>query len=570
MSIGTPQAAESPSAARASLPVRDSGGDRRGLARSLSESVISLLLAVLLFRTFGAEGYMISTGSMAPTLLGYHKRVACPTCGIEFPFGVAYDTDPTGEAELLERKRSRAVCPNCGQEGIQLDRVPRNHGDQLLVCKPSYEYRLPQRWEICVFRNPAKPQEAYVKRVAGLPGERVQILQGDVFINGQIARKDYARQVAMRIPVHDHNARPQRDPLTRERWFVTTSDSPGRAAPQWLPDDAGFRLQTGLAAGQDAETFSWVQYRHWVRARGRHISRVPLAAWPDDVEFQVTDALGGLKFDAARGQLECEGALPEEVRDRLLAHTDDAAFRLALRTLYDNSHEAPVTDQYGYNPAEENANPLPVRDVMVSLRVAVEYGHGEFSLELTDGVQTFSFVLDFQRREFRLYRNGSQEPTQTAPFPAGLTDRSLIVEGSLIDRQALLAVNGAVVLQPFEFESPPGLGEPPRSAARFGARGLDIFVDDIKVFRDVYYTADRAQQGVAAPYPLGPDSYFMLGDNSPVSHDSRRWTDGAVPASLLIGRPFLVHLPSRPGHLRIGPWETQLRLPDFSRMRLIR
>lgn len=189
--------------------------DRRGLARSLSESVISLVLAVLLFRTFAAEGYMISTGSMAPTLLGYHKQVNCPTCGFEFPFGVAYDTDPTGEAEQLERRRSVAVCPNCGQEHIHLEKVPRNHGDQLLVCKPSYEYRPPLRWEICVFRNPANPQEAYVKRVVGLPGERVQILRGDVFIDGEIARKDYPRQVSMRIPVHDHNSRASRSPLAQ-------------------------------------------------------------------------------------------------------------------------------------------------------------------------------------------------------------------------------------------------------------------------------------------------------------------------------------------------------------------
>ena len=64
--------------------------DRRGTMRSLSESFISLFIAVLLFRTFAAEGYMISTGSMAPFLLGFHKRVECPRCGCLFSFGVAY------------------------------------------------------------------------------------------------------------------------------------------------------------------------------------------------------------------------------------------------------------------------------------------------------------------------------------------------------------------------------------------------------------------------------------------------------------------------------------------------
>ena len=57
--------------------------DRRGVIRSLTESLVSLFIAVLLFRTFVAEGYMISTGSMAPCLLGFHKRVECPKCHLD-------------------------------------------------------------------------------------------------------------------------------------------------------------------------------------------------------------------------------------------------------------------------------------------------------------------------------------------------------------------------------------------------------------------------------------------------------------------------------------------------------
>ncbi|MEZ5950240.1 MAG: S26 family signal peptidase [Planctomycetaceae bacterium] len=53
-------------------------------------------------------------------------------------------------------------------------------------------------------------------------------------------------------------------------------------------------------------------------------------------------------------------------------------------------------------------------------------------------------------------------------------------------------------------------------------------------------------------YRLGPDEYFVLGDNSAVSVDSRHWPEGSVTRSLLIGRPVLLHLPSR----RAGnyPW----------------
>jgi signal peptidase I len=45
---------------------------------------------------------------------------------------------------------------------------------------------------------------------------------------------------------------------------------------------------------------------------------------------------------------------------------------------------------------------------------------------------------------------------------------------------------------------------------------------------------------------LGPDQYFVLGDNSPNSHDSRFWPDGGVvPAKNVLGKPFVVHMPGR-------------------------
>jgi hypothetical protein len=62
----------------------------------------------------------------------------------------------------------------------------------------------------------------------------------------------------------------------------------------------------------------------------------------------------------------------------------------------------------------------------------------------------------------------------------------------------------------------------------------------------------------------------MLGDNSPVSLDSRAWSEPAVPRSLLVGRPFVVHLPSRPLSLGLGGREVVLRVPDLSRVRYIR
>jgi hypothetical protein len=44
---------------------------------------VALALAFL-FKTFEAEAFVIPTGSMAPTLMGRHKDVACPQCGYRY------------------------------------------------------------------------------------------------------------------------------------------------------------------------------------------------------------------------------------------------------------------------------------------------------------------------------------------------------------------------------------------------------------------------------------------------------------------------------------------------------
>ena len=556
------------------LPVTSptSDPDRRGAIRSLSESLISLFIAVLLFRTFAAEGYMISTGSMAPCLLGFHKRVECPKCRQLFAFGVAYDTDSPDDADELNRSRSRAVCPNCGQTGIDLTQVPRNHGDQLLVNKQAYQYQAPQRWEVIVFRNPAKATEAYVKRVVGLPGEQLQLADGDVFINGHVVRKDYQRQRAMRILVHDHDYRPQRDRNYKPHWRPAIDDAVNmrevREPAGWQVDGDGFTLHQGNERRPDNEPFRWVQYHHWVRSGGMHDTSVTLDEWPADVHPSSVPPVG-LRYDPRAKSLGCTGALPESALAEILLLTEDERFRAAMRLLYENSHIAPLNDEYGYNPADGGSIPNPVRDVMVSCRVQILNGSGEFAIQMTDGLRNFACVLDASRREIRLLVGDDEEPVATGEWPKGFDTGMPIVEMSLIDRQIVVAVDGEARLQPWPLEIPEGTPVP-RSAVRFGGRGLDVRVDRLKLYRDVYYTTSRSRNGVNRPCQLDDDQYFVMGDNSPVSHDSRRWDEAPVHRKLLLGKPFLVHLPSKPGRLRIGNHEMHLRLPDPARIQFLK
>jgi hypothetical protein len=71
--------------------------------RQAVDLIVCFIIAVILLRTFILEGYLISTGSMAPGLFGFHKRVVCPSCQHTFAFGVSFDesVDPLKTPESI-------------------------------------------------------------------------------------------------------------------------------------------------------------------------------------------------------------------------------------------------------------------------------------------------------------------------------------------------------------------------------------------------------------------------------------------------------------------------------------
>jgi signal peptidase I len=54
--------------------------------------------------------------------------------------------------------------------------------EYLIVDEISYQINAPKRGDIIVFRYPRDPQEFFIKRIIGLPGEKVQIQDGMTFI----------------------------------------------------------------------------------------------------------------------------------------------------------------------------------------------------------------------------------------------------------------------------------------------------------------------------------------------------------------------------------------------------
>jgi signal peptidase I len=71
-------------------------------------------------------------------------------------------------------------------------------GDRLVIEKVSYRFHPPQKGEIIVFqpspelqRRGYSPDQAFIKRVIGQPGETVSIADGKVYVNGEALKEDY-------------------------------------------------------------------------------------------------------------------------------------------------------------------------------------------------------------------------------------------------------------------------------------------------------------------------------------------------------------------------------------------
>jgi signal peptidase I len=54
--------------------------------------------------------------------------------------------------------------------------------EYLIINEISYKFSEPRRGDVVVFRYPRNPQEYFIKRIVGLPGEKIQIKDGDVYI----------------------------------------------------------------------------------------------------------------------------------------------------------------------------------------------------------------------------------------------------------------------------------------------------------------------------------------------------------------------------------------------------
>ena len=120
---------------------------RKSTIREYSESIGIAVAIALLLRAFVVEAFQIPSGSMIPTLeVGDHIFVAKFSYGLSIPF-----TD-----------------------------------------KKVFEYAQPKRGDVIVFKFPQDHNTDYIKRVVGLPGDRLELRQNELFINDRPMPREHA------------------------------------------------------------------------------------------------------------------------------------------------------------------------------------------------------------------------------------------------------------------------------------------------------------------------------------------------------------------------------------------
>lgn len=146
-------------------------GPQKSVVREYAEALIIALILALLIRTFIIQAFKIPTGSMEPTLLvGDHLLVSKFSYGIHIPNEIPFVAGP-------------------------------QFRDIHLFASA------PERGDIIVFRYPRDPSKDYIKRVIGLPGETIQIIQQRVYINDKLLKEPYAHHTqppSLLIPGRDN------------------------------------------------------------------------------------------------------------------------------------------------------------------------------------------------------------------------------------------------------------------------------------------------------------------------------------------------------------------------------
>ncbi len=510
------------------------------------KSLIMAFVIAMTFRGFVTEGFVIPTGSMAPTLMGQHALIDSEATGYSFAAGM----DQNQVRFPLEAVSDPMIGPGYGGWGISGASNRRRMGDRILVLKTIYPFFAPERFDVVVFKNPTEPMgdsANYIKRLIGLPHEKILLADGDVFAGPADDPERLDDYQIQRKPEHVQRAVWQR--VFDSDYIPDLNQARDRGCPgspwvgeRWATDFTRvFRCDVA-----DPTVLDW---DHDTRS---------IDDWTAYNQFSPPDR----DYPYVSDIRVCAGVVP-----------DQAGLETTL-ALFAREHEI----QFLLTGDEAVVRMRPLdgsADWTEDRRSVTLPGPGQvFSLEFWHVDQALSIYID-RKRVAHLEYDWMPEERLRRAF-------------ALPDGEDVMRMNR---------DEP----SPPLLQWRF--QGSPVSLHRVTLDRDLYYRSATLRHenmrnppapgfeaqvvdnswGFAThpskPAVLGSDHFFMLGDNSARSLDGRLWgsphplvveqIDPApfvVNRTLLIGKAWVVYFPS-PFSVTEGG---RRFVPDFGRMRFIR
>ncbi len=150
------------------------------------EPIIIAVILALIIRTFIVQAFKIPTGSMRPTLI---------------------------------------------------------EGDRILVSKFIYKFKEPKRGEMIVFLSPEDKKKDFIKRLIGLPGEKLEIANGTILVDDKAVPKDS---------------------IIREVYYYNRGDFGNKGQTIKVPEDAYYVLGDNSISSRDSRYWGFLPKKYLI------------------------------------------------------------------------------------------------------------------------------------------------------------------------------------------------------------------------------------------------------------------------------------------------------------------
>ncbi|HLP85628.1 MAG TPA: signal peptidase I [Phycisphaerales bacterium] len=498
---------------------------------NLKETFTSIIIAfamAFIFRGFVVEAFVIPTGSMAPTLRGAHIQWRDNESGYEWATG------PQKGDMMAPNSVQTEVAGINGYTSRQINAAakPLSGGDRIFVLKYLYSVYDPKRFDVVVFKNPTDPPQSYIKRLLGLPGEQVALVDGDVFVRKPKEGED----PKLSWNQTDWRVQPKPEHVQRALWMdvFDSSFTPIR--------DSTFRTPfRGVTQGAtDIKNWDTTKTTGVYTYTGESPTRLE---W-----FQRGDALPVL------GDWYAYNFMPGPRNPFQLFNMSDLRMSVGVRPERDGAKASAVILARGheFRCDVDGANVvLRMRSTMEADGPWQELATGTLPKPMRAGHVT---NIDFWHSDQQVQLWVDDALIATGSYDWSLQERLRNALGTTVEE---VRGNGSALRADSRPPRPTGI--------RWEFSGGPVTLYRVKVQRDVYYQPDtESPASVTAALATHPDSqltlsrdqFFMCGDNSPNSLDGRKWgkpspwvaaidpSPGVVHRDLVIGKAFFVYFPA--------------------------